>query len=174
MGDSWLYVWAYSLLTCGFVVRSGHRWTSIWHRSGRISPMASKAAAGSVRKIRTTSCSQFQRCTCGGRGSPDAKPCPKAQRCRCDGRWQARITAPNGSVVKAPTTFRAKIDAEEWVKAERALMEDPATYVTAQARLQAAKEQARRDAANTLDFYAEQYLSGATFVPTPPRSTGGS
>ena len=27
------------------------------------------------------------------------KPCPKATRCRCDGRWQARVTAPNGSVV---------------------------------------------------------------------------
>lgn len=55
----------------------------------------------------------------------------KAQRCRCDGRWQARVTAPNGSTVKAPSPFKAKIDAEAWVKAERALTEDPTSYVTA-------------------------------------------
>ena len=68
--------------------------------------------------------------------------CPKAIRCRCDGRWQARVTSPIGAIVKAPSTFKAKIDAEEWVKAERALMEDPTSYVTADVRTEAAKEQA--------------------------------
>ncbi len=87
------------------------------------------------------------------------KPCPKAIRCRCDGRWQARVTAPSGATVKAPSTFRARIDAEEWVKAERALMEDPSTYVTAQARLEAVKEQARLDAANTFRLFVERYVS---------------
>lgn len=120
--------------------------------------MRGKAAAGSVRKIHTTSCTQFQPCTCGQRGA-HAKPCPKASRCRCDGRWQARVTAPNGATVKAPSTFRAKIDADEWVKTERALMEDPSTYVTAQARLETVQVQARLDAAHTFQVYAERYLA---------------
>lgn len=134
--------------------------------------MAGRAAAGSIRKIHTKSCSQFQRCTCGGRGA-HTKPCPKATRCRCDGRWQARVTAPNGSIVKAPSTFKAKIDAEEWVTAERALMEDPSSYVTAQARLEAAKEQARIDAANTFAVYAERYLTSRDLRPKTIREYRG-
>lgn len=133
--------------------------------------MARRASAGSVRKIHTSSCTQFQRCTCGSRSH--TKPCPKATRCRCDGRWQARVTAPNGSTVKAPSTFRAKIDAEEWVKAERALMEDPSTYVTAQARLEAAKEKARLDAANTFAVYAERYLTERDLRPKTVREYRG-
>lgn len=130
--------------------------------------MARRAAAGSVRKIHTRSCSQRHTCTCGGRGA-HTKPCPKALRCRCDGRWQARVTAPNGTTVTAPSTFRAKIDAEEWVKAERALMEDPSTYVTAQARLEAAKERARLDAANTFAVYADRYLLERDLRPNTAR-----
>jgi len=134
--------------------------------------MSSRAAAGSVRKIHSTSCTQFQRCTCGSRGS-HTKPCPKAQRCRCDGRWQARVTAPSGAVVKAPSTFRAKIDADEWVKAERALMENPSTYVTAQTRLENAKEQARLDAANTFAVYAQRYLRERDLRPKTVREYRG-
>lgn len=134
--------------------------------------MAGKAAAGSVRKIHTTSCTQFQPCSCGGRGT-HSKPCPKAERCRCNGRWQARTTAPNGATVKAPSTFRAKIDADEWVKAERALMEDPSTYVTAQARLEAVKEKARLDAANTFEVYAVRYVSERDLRPKTVREYRG-
>jgi hypothetical protein len=130
--------------------------------------MAGRAAAGSVRKIHAKSCTQFQLCSCGSRGS-HTKPCPKASRCRCDGRWQARVTAPNGSVVKAPSTFKAKIDADEWVKAERSLMENPSTYVTAQARLEAAKERARLDAANTFAVYADRYLLERDLRPNTAR-----
>ena len=113
-----------------------------------------RKASGSVRKIHARSCVQFAGCTCGGRGR-HIKPCPKATRCRCEGRWQARITAPDGTTVRAPSTFKAKIDAEEWVRTERGLMEDPFTYVTAQTRIEAAKERARRDQANTFGVYAE-------------------
>jgi len=134
--------------------------------------MAGRAAAGSVRKIHAKSCTQFQLCSCGSRGS-HTKPCPKASRCRCDGRWQARVTAPNGSVVKAPSTFKAKIDADEWVKAERSLMENPSTYVTAQARIEAAKEQARRDADNTFAVYAEHYLTERDLRPKTVREYRG-
>lgn len=130
--------------------------------------MATKSAAGSLRKIHTRSCSQSQRCSCGRRGS-HVKPCLKAQRCRCDGRWQARITTPNGATITAPSTFKAKIDAEEWVKAERALMEDPSTYVTAQARTEAALEQARRDAANTFAVLSERYVTERGLRPTSAR-----
>ncbi|WP_183097762.1 tyrosine-type recombinase/integrase [Nocardioides pelophilus] len=83
------------------------------------------------------------------------------------------MTAPNGAVIKAPSTFRAKIDAEEWVKAERALMEDPSSYVTAQARLDAAKEQARRDAANTFALYADRYLTSRDLRPKTIREYRG-
>ena len=134
--------------------------------------MAGKAAAGSIRKIHTTSCTQFQPCTCGSRGD-HTKPCPKAVRCRCNGRWQARVTAPNGAQVKAPSTFRAKIDAEGWVKAERALMEDPSAYVTAQARLEASQEQARLDAANTFGLFAERYVSERDLRPKTVREYRG-
>lgn len=101
------------------------------------------------------------------------KPCPKAQRCRCNGRWQARVTAPNGAIVTAPSTFKARIDAEEWVKSERALMEDPSAYVTAQARLEAAKERARLDAANTFSVYAERYLTSRDLRPKTVREYRG-
>lgn len=134
--------------------------------------MAHRAASGSIRKIHASSCAQFQKCTCGGRGA-HTKPCPKAARCRCDGRWQARVTAPNGAVVKAPSTFKAQIDAEEWVKSERALMEDPSAYVTAQARLEAAKEQARIDAANTFAVHAERYLASRDLRPKTIREYRG-
>ncbi|MEI2714905.1 MAG: tyrosine-type recombinase/integrase [Nocardioides sp.] len=134
--------------------------------------MARRAAAGSVRKIHTKACSQFQKCSCGGRGA-HTKPCPKATRCRCDGRWQARVTAPNGSIVKAPSTFRAKIDADEWVKAERGLMEDPSSYVTAHRRLEVAQEQARVDAANTFAVYAERYLTSRDLRPKTIREYRG-
>lgn len=134
--------------------------------------MAGRAAAGSVRKIHTKTCAQFQRCTCGSRGT-HTKPCPKATRCRCDGRWQGRVSAPNGSIVKAPSTFRAKVDAEEWVKAERAMMEDPSSYVTAQARLEVAKEHARVDAANTFAVYAERYLTTRDLRPKTIREYRG-
>lgn len=134
--------------------------------------MARKAAAGNIRKVHLRSCHHRERCTCGGRGT-HVKPCPKAQRCRCEGRWQARVTAPNGAVIKAPSTFKAKVDAEEWVKRERALMEDPSTYVTAQARLEAAKEQARIDAANTLAVYAERYLISRDLRPKTIREYRG-
>ena len=134
--------------------------------------MASRAAAGSVRKILTSPFTQFQRCSCGSRGS-HTKPCPKAQRCRCDGRWQARVTAPNGAIIKAPPTFKATIDAEECVTAERALMENPSTYVTAQARIEAAKEQARRDAANTFAVHAERYLTERDLRPKTVREYRG-
>ena len=134
--------------------------------------MAGRAASGSVRKIHATSCAQFKKCTCGSRGT-HTKPCPKATRCRCNGRWQARVTAPTGAVVKAPSTFRAKIDAEEWVKAERALMEDPSSYVTAQGRLEAAKEQARIDAANTFAVHAERYLASRGLRPKTIREYRG-
>lgn len=134
--------------------------------------MAGKAAAGSVRKIHLRSCAHRQACTCGGRGV-HIRPCPKAQRCRCEGRWQARVTAPNGATVTAPSTFTAKIDAEGWVKAERALMEDPAAYVTAKARLEAAKEQARIDAANTFAVYAERYLTSRDLRPKTIREYRG-
>ncbi|MFT4085006.1 MAG: tyrosine-type recombinase/integrase [Nocardioides sp.] len=134
--------------------------------------MPSRAAAGSVRKIHTKACSQFKKCTCGGRGT-HTKPCPKAIRCRCDGRWQARVTSPIGAIVKAPSTFKAKIDAEEWVKAERALMEDPTSYVTADIRLEAAKEQARIDAANTFAAYAERYLTSRELRPKTIREYRG-
>jgi integrase len=130
--------------------------------------MARRAAAGSVRKIHARSCSQRHTCTCGGRGA-HTKPCPKALRCRCDGRWQARVTAPNGATVTAPSTFRAKIDAEEWVKAERALMEDPSAYITAQVRLEAANEQARLDATNTFAVYADRYLLERDLRPNTAR-----
>jgi len=134
--------------------------------------MASKAAAGNVRKVHLRSCHHRQPCTCGGRGT-HVKPCPKAQRCRWEGRWQARVTAPNGATVTAPSTFRAKLDAEEWVKSERALMENPASYVTAQARLVAAKEQARIDAANTFSLYAERYLASRDLRPKTIREYRG-
>jgi integrase len=83
------------------------------------------------------------------------------------------VTAPNGAIIKAPSTFKAKIDAEEWVKAERALMENPSTYVTAQARFEAAKEQARRDAANTFAVYAERYLTERDLRPKTVREYRG-
>lgn len=130
--------------------------------------MARRAAAGTVRKIHARSCSQRHTCTCGGRGT-HTKPCPKALRCRCDGRWQARVTAPNGATVTAPSTFRAKIDAEEWVKTERALMEDPSAYITAQGRLEAANEQARLDATNTFTVYADRYLVERDLRPNTAR-----
>ncbi len=134
--------------------------------------MARRAASGSVRKIHAKPCPHFQRCTCGSRGT-HTRPCPKATRCRCDGRWQARVTAPNGSTVKAPSTFRAKIDADEWVKAERAMMVDPSAYVTAQGRLEAAREQARVDAANTFEVYAERYLAERGLRPKTVREYRG-
>lgn len=134
--------------------------------------MARRAAAGNVRKVHLRSCHHRQRCTCGGRGT-HVKPCPKAQRCRCEGRWQARVTAPNGATVTAPSTFKAQIDAEEWVKRERALMEDPSAYVTAQARLQAAKEQARLDATNTFAVHAERYLASRDLRPKTLREYRG-
>jgi integrase len=123
-----------------------------------------RKASGSVRKIHARGCAQFAACTCGSRGK-HVKPCPKANRCRCEGRWQARITVPDGTTVRAPSTFKAKIDAEEWVRTERALMEDPFTYVTAQARIEAARERARRDQANTFGVYAETYLAGRGLRP---------
>ncbi|MFT4157657.1 MAG: tyrosine-type recombinase/integrase [Microbacterium sp.] len=83
------------------------------------------------------------------------------------------MTAPNGAIVTAPSTFKAKIDAEEWVKAERALMEDPSAYVTAQARLEAAKEQARIDAANTFSVYADRYLTSRDLRPKTIREYRG-
>lgn len=127
-----------------------------------------KSASGNIRKVHLRSCAHRQPCICGGRGTHTA-PCPKAGRCRCAGRWQARVTAPNGATVTAPSTFAAKVDAEEWVRAERALMEDPAAYVTAQVRLEAAKEQAQRDAANTLAVYATQYLATRQLRPSTTR-----
>ncbi|MGH3630244.1 MAG: tyrosine-type recombinase/integrase [Sciscionella sp.] len=120
--------------------------------------MATRSAAGSLRKVHARSCSQRQTCTCNGRGS-HTRPCPKSQRCRCTGRWQARITAPNGATITAPSTFQAKVDAEEWVKAERSLMEDPTAYLTPEARKEAAFKQARIDAANTLVAFSERYLT---------------
>ncbi len=134
--------------------------------------MARRAAAGSVRKIHARGCAHFSACTCGGRGA-HTKPCPKASRCRCDGRWQARIAAPSGATVRAPSTFKAKIDAEEWVKTERTLMEDPSSYVSAQARIEAAKERARLDAANTFALYAEKYLSERGLRPKTIREYRG-
>lgn len=131
-----------------------------------------RKATGSVRKIHVSSCAHFSACTCGRRGQ-HAKPCPKAGRCRCAGRWQARITAPSGSIVRAPSTFRARIDADEWVMAERALMEDPFTYVTAQARLEATRARARRDAANTFGLYADTYLVSRGLRPKTIREYRG-
>ncbi|WP_160158128.1 tyrosine-type recombinase/integrase [Nocardioides sp. SLBN-35] len=83
------------------------------------------------------------------------------------------MTAPNDAVVKAPSTFKAKIDAEEWVKTERRLMEDPTSYVTAQVWLEAAKEQARLDAANTFAVYAERYLASRDLRPKTIREYRG-
>lgn len=130
--------------------------------------MPRRSAAGSLRKIHVRSCTQRLRCTCGGRGS-HVKPCPKGQRCRCDGRWQARITAPSGEHITAPSTFTAKIDAEAWVKTERQLMEDPATYVTAEVRKERALARARADAANTFSVFAEHYLTDRLLRPTTLR-----
>lgn len=131
-----------------------------------------RKATGSVRKIHARSCAQYAGCTCGERGK-HVKPCPKATRCRCEGRWQARITAPDGATVRAPSTFKAKIDAEEWVRTERGLMEDPFTYVTAQARMEIATEQARRDEASTFGIYAASYLTGRDLRPKTVREYRG-
>lgn len=130
--------------------------------------MVSKAASGSVRKVHVASCSHRQKCTCGGRGTHQ-RSCPKSERCRCDGRWQARVTTPAGVTVSAPSTFRAKIDAEEWVKAERQLMEDPSAYLTPQRRLEASREKERREAANTFAVYADRYLTERGLRPNTAR-----
>ncbi len=130
--------------------------------------MASRATTGSVRKIHTSSCTQFQTCTCGGRGQ-HTTPCPKAARCRCEGRWQARITAPNGTITKAPSTFKAKVDAEEWVQAERRLMEDPSTYIPAEIRRENALKKAQQDAANIFSTYASSYIADRELRPKTKR-----
>ncbi|WP_165763283.1 MULTISPECIES: tyrosine-type recombinase/integrase [unclassified Nocardioides] len=59
------------------------------------------------------------------------------------------------------------------MKAERALMEDPSAYITAQARLEAAKERARLDAANTFAVYAERYLMSRDLRPKTVREYRG-
>ena len=52
-------------------------------------------------------------------------------------------------------------------------MEDPATYIPAQDRLEAAHERARRDAANTFAVYAERYLAERELRPKTVREYRG-
>ncbi|WP_291521411.1 site-specific integrase [Branchiibius sp. NY16-3462-2] len=82
------------------------------------------------------------------------------------------MTTPAGVTVSAPSTFRAKVDAEEWVKAERQLMEDPSAYVTPQRRMEAVKEKERREAANTFAVYADRYLTERDLRPNTGREYG--
>lgn len=75
------------------------------------------------------------------------------------GRYRARYLGPDGVRHNAPSTFDAKMDAEQWLAAERALIAAEAwTSPAARAESRRVAEAERRD--NTFDAYARGWLAG--------------
>lgn len=74
------------------------------------------------------------------------------------GNHQVRYTAPNGLVVVAPTTFKARMDAEAWLLAERQRFEDPETWQPPKTRLARALQDAESNRLPTLESYAESWI----------------
>lgn len=123
--------------------------------------MAGKSGAGNARQNHAPSCIRKAICTCGGRGKHEPA-CPRSKRCSCGARWQARITAPNGAVINAPSTFATKTDADAWLMAERRRMEDIEGYRPPLVRESLAREAAERAARNrppTFEAYADRWLA---------------
>ena len=74
------------------------------------------------------------------------------------GRFQARYTAPSGSMVSAPTTFAARIDAEAWLASERRRVEEPETWRPPKVRLQEARQRAGAKRLPKFREYAERWI----------------
>lgn len=83
------------------------------------------------------------------------------------GRYQARYTGPTGSIVAAPTTFTAKIDAEGWLIAERSHVEQPQSWLAPRERLEAARRAEAASRKPTFEDYAKTWLRTRKVKGTP-------
>ncbi|MGI9155327.1 MAG: tyrosine-type recombinase/integrase [Marmoricola sp.] len=75
------------------------------------------------------------------------------------GRYQARYTGPDGNRHTAPTTFDAKDDAIAWLRAERPLTEDPATWEPPKVRLTKSRDRL------TFATFARRWVERRTLKP---------
>lgn len=85
------------------------------------------------------------------------------------GRFRARYTAPTGELVKAPSTFELREDAEWWLKGEKDLLDAAAKGITEWISPEERNKKAEADA-TTVEELINRWLAKPEFKVSTAQS----